>query len=151
MATQIRQTQIATHGLGDVTSQNVWEVAFPDINFIEIFGDETTVIELAGSVSGTSTAGGALYVAYRTDRQEAGGGVATPARRRRDESDDDLRARRVTRIRTYSILSEEVVRSPVIRQILAPRSITSNIRFGNPVIEIGVNDEEEIILMLLAA
>ena len=84
------------------------------------------------------------------EQQGAAGGVPSQ-RRKQNKVDADYNWRRITRVRTYSISSEEAVSSASVIQIVKTKSIISDVILGFPEVTMGINDDEEILMMLLAA
>jgi hypothetical protein len=149
--------KIATGGLGGVTSQNVYKTAFAEINFYEIFGDTTNVRHiLLGQIDFEEEVGGVNIVRAAIEiPQEQGGGAAggTPYSLRRQKWQNEVDERtynlnNVTRVRTYSIRSQESVPDVTIINAVKVTSISSIGRFGNTEVTQFVNDDEEVMALI---
>lgn len=160
MATIINSVQIATYGLGNLASSDVYKVAFPEINFYEIFSDTETIrlirpgeiafIEEVGGITLTKIGELENQTTYPQQAQPGGVGNA-PRWERKKRGDDHDWKRTSTRVRTFSIASEEFVNSVTIKEIIEVKSISSKVVMGIPTISMGINDDEDILMLLLAA
>jgi hypothetical protein len=159
--TIINQTQIATFGLGDVTSQEAWKVAFPEINFYELFPDTISVRliqpggvdfeEEVGSI--TIKLASSEQQQLISDRQPQMGGDGAGLgnyNKKKQKNEDDYQWRNITRLRTFSIPSEEYVSQASIVHIVKAHSVVSTTVVGTPTVEFN-DDEDALIMMLLAA
>jgi hypothetical protein len=155
--TTLNTLQIATHGLGDANSTDIWKVAFPEINFYELFplADVVKLIQ-PDSVEFTEDVGlitiklQSQLISVRDEQGGGGGGGSTTTRKRRDDQ-DDYQWRNITRVRCFSIRSQEHVNSASIQEVALTHSIASAFKLGSPTVQMGVGDDEDIIIMMLLA